>query len=132
MPTESHSSSEIVESDLLDSDQDASDSLDIAIGEHQLQDSIHMAVSAQDARQNQIHEHYVSHSSVEAKPSNTRDRTRETGELNFDALMMRCEDDMELVIAVLEAFCSQGAASCCALEFALEMKEDSQLLLEAV
>ena len=58
--------------------------------------------------------------------------TSEDRDLNFDALMKRCEDDMELIFAVLEAFCSQGTASCSALELALDRKEDSQLIPEAV
>jgi hypothetical protein len=126
------STSDILEPDQSDDDQDVFDSLDIAIDERLFQVSVdHLAASVQDPFFSQAQEP-VSHSSETSAILNTRDRSRDSGELNFDVLMKRCEDDMELVIAVLEAFCSQGAASCSALELALEKNEDSQLLLQAV
>jgi hypothetical protein len=118
--------SDVVELGHLYHDQEAFDSLEIAIDERLFQDSVHLASSDQEYTGPE------SHRSDASASLDIRERTREAGELNFDVLMKRCEDDMELVIGVLEAFCAQGAASCCELEIALETKDDSQLYLQAV
>ncbi len=129
---ENQPSSDILDPDLLDSDQDAFDSLEIAINEILIQESVQqLTASVQDPQHSQIQE-LVLHSSEASIVPNGRERTREAGELNFDVLMKRCEDDMELVIAVLVAFCSQGTTSCSALELAIETMDESRLSLEAV
>ncbi len=53
-------------------------------------------------------------------------------ELNFEDLIKRCENEMELALAVLKAFCVQGSTSCSALEKALEYGELVNLQLQAV
>jgi hypothetical protein len=126
-----NSSSDNVGPDQLNDAQDGFESLDIAFDDRLFQDSIgQLAAPVQDPQFNQIQEPLSLN--TEDGVSDTRGGSRGDGKLNFDVLMKRCEDDMDLVTAVLEAFCWQGSASCTALDLALEMNDQKQLLLQAV
>jgi hypothetical protein len=88
-----------------------------------------LAVPDQDPLINRIQER-ESHNSAASTDSNAY--SREDGEINFDALVKRCEGDEDLVASVLEAFSQQGTASCTALGLAYSMKDQRQLLIQAV
>jgi hypothetical protein len=53
-------------------------------------------------------------------------------ELDIVGLMERCEGDVELAIAVLSAFCSQGAEHCSALQKVLNEGKHDEMYLRAV
>jgi hypothetical protein len=72
------------------------------------------------------------HDELETDRHNTQSNVPSDEELDLVGLMERCEDDVELAIAVLSAFCSQGAERCSELQKMLEEGRHDQMHLQAV